>query len=77
MCLYTTYMNSIFYILNGFLIYIQIIPENEKLIIDKIIDDGVQKAGDLDAKDVKGKLFCQYVVNFLFINSFYEAPGIL
>lgn len=37
---------------------IQIIPESEKLIIDKIIDDGVQKAGDLDAKDVKGKLFC-------------------
>lgn len=59
MYLYITYayVHPTFCIFNDLLIYIQIIPENEKLIIDKIIDDGVQKAGDLDAKDVKGKLF--------------------
>lgn len=33
---------------------IKVIPDSEKVIIDKIIDYGVQKAGDLDAKDVKG-----------------------
>ncbi|KFM81468.1 Protein FAM91A1, partial [Stegodyphus mimosarum] len=33
---------------------IKIIPESEKRIIDKIIDDGAQRAGDLNAKDVKG-----------------------
>lgn len=33
---------------------IKMVSESEKLIIDKIIDDGSQKAGDLHAKDVKG-----------------------
>lgn len=33
---------------------IKIIPDSEKAIIDKLIDDGPQKAGDLDASDVKG-----------------------
>ncbi|GFY47418.1 protein FAM91A1 [Trichonephila inaurata madagascariensis] len=33
---------------------IKIIPDNEKVIIDKIIDFGAQKAGELNAKDVKG-----------------------
>ncbi|CAL1270776.1 unnamed protein product [Larinioides sclopetarius] len=33
---------------------IKIIPDNEKVIIDKIIDFGAQKACELDAKDVKG-----------------------
>ncbi|XP_071043761.1 protein FAM91A1 isoform X2 [Parasteatoda tepidariorum] len=32
---------------------IKIIPENEKKIIDKIIDHGPQKCGDLNARDVK------------------------
>ncbi|GIY51130.1 protein FAM91A1 [Caerostris darwini] len=33
---------------------IKIIPDSEKVIIDKIIDFGAKKAGDLDARDVKG-----------------------
>lgn len=57
MCMY---MHVLFYGLLDTFYYmlIQIIPDNEKMIIDKIIDYGVQKAGDLDAKDVKGKLKC-------------------
>ncbi|GBN30276.1 Protein FAM91A1 [Araneus ventricosus] len=36
------------------MVFVGIIPDNEKVIIDKIIDFGAQKAGEVDAKDVKG-----------------------